>query len=152
MKKVLSVLLVICCLLAISGCGKNVLYNAQINSHANEIVKASFIEDNPVNFEGDTFPKTRTLVITDNETYSDIFTDEAPSVNFDTQMVVLHIFVDVYVNRDYHIDKMEEKNGTLNIYFEVEEKHGVGDASQPYQRSLIIIMDKADASINMVKN
>ena len=152
MKKLLSIILVLCCVFAISGCGKNILYNAEINSHANDIIEPVFLENNQVSFEGDPYPKTRTFVISDSETYNEIFTDSAEVIDFNSKIAVLHIFVDVYVNRDYHIEEMIETDGALEIHFEVEEKHGVGDASQPFQRSLLIVMDKTGiTNITMIK-
>lgn len=92
------------------------------------------------------------FVISDSETYSEIFTDAAEVIDFNSKIAVLHIFVDVYVNRDYHIEEMIKNDGALEIHFKVEEKHGVGDASQPFQRSLLIVMDKTEiTNVTMIK-
>lgn len=152
MKKILSLLLVVCCIFTVTACGYKykIAYDAKINSHANDIIATTFLENNQISLESD----TKTFLITDLETYKEIFTDKAESIDFNKKMAVLHIFMDIYPSRDYHIEKLSKEDDVLEIHFAVEKnKWAGGDAAQPSQRSILVIMDKVDIStVTMIKN
>ncbi len=92
-------------------------------------------------------PGSRTFIIKDKETFDKTFDSCPLKVNFDTEMIILHIESDW--NSDKHIlEKMELKNGVLSIeivdaltYYELSH--------QPYARCFVLKMKKTE--VNEVK-
>lgn len=93
----------------------------------------------------ETSPNYRVFIINDQETYNAIFKEDALTVDFDKETVYLYIFADVHPDREYYIHDISFEEEKLNIYFKLEHSNKKG-ATAPYQRCLIVKMDKNNAS------
>lgn len=60
-------------------------------------------------------------------------------------MVLIYIFADIYPNRNYIINNILKEGEKVKIYLELE-KNNKKDATAPYQRVLIVKMEKLDIS------
>ena len=117
--------------------------NPEYWGEENETEDESDMRNHP--YIGDpTAPETRTFVITDTETYNSIYVSEAPEVDFDKQMVVLHIFYSIY-SREFLLQKIRKNNDVIMIYCK-EEWHDSRrkDCCNFRARTVTIILDKAD--------
>ena len=140
-------------------------YNAVMYSMSEEWILTSFLEDNKVRgayyknpdygdgaddsgdeyYYDETSPQYRVFIINDQDTYNAIFKEDALTVDFDKETVYLYIFADVHPNREYYICDISLEKEKVNIYFKLEHSNKKG-ATAPYQRSLIVKMDKNNAS------
>lgn len=146
--------------IGISGCTKN-KYDAVLYSYVNDWIDEDFLMDNRVKayypnenyVEGDSFPwekfiydeqspTIRTFIITNEIEFKNIFSKREITINFNTEMVILYVFADVYPNRNYELEKIELNDGVLIIKTELGEKSDVDDASSPFQRCFMIKMKK----------
>ena len=73
------------------------------------------------------------------------FAGDELGVNFDKEMVLIYIFADIYPNRNYIINNILKEGEKVKIYLELE-KNNKKDATAPYQRVLIVKMEKLDIS------
>ena len=157
----LGVLMFFCLL---TGCS-SVKYNAVMYSTSEDWILTSFLEDNKVKgayyknpdydestnasndeyYYDETSPEYRTFIIDSQDTYNTIFGDNPLTVNFDKDIVYLHIFADTYPSRNYVIDNILIEEKQVNIYYKLE-KNNKNDATAPYQRCLIVVMEKTDTS------
>ena len=158
--KVLAALLLLCVLAGtFAACGN--AYGAVLYSHAEEWIKADYLTENRVQayypnaaYETDptqdaylmaeNAPKTRTLLFTDKASFEAVFSSYPVPVNFAEQMVLLHIFPNIYPQRDYFLSSLTLQDGKLTVRYRVEEKHGVGDAAMPVAGCLFVRMQKTD--------
>jgi hypothetical protein len=144
------------------GCVKN-NYNVALDSNANQWISNDFLKENMVKsafyinedyIEGEsdpsdkyiqdtTSPSSRTYIITEEDKFTEIFTEYDSTINFDEKMVILYIFANEYPNRNYKVDKITFNNQMLNINLKLDKKN-VNDATAPFQRCLMIILDKLD--------
>lgn len=162
MKKViLSLISIIIGLSFLVGCGGN-KYNAVLYSHAENWISEDFLDENRVKayypnkdyVEGESdpwediiydneSPDSRTLIISNQDEFGKIFTKYDSTVDFERQIVILYIFGDVYPSRDYYLKKLILKEQALKIYYRLENRNG-DDATAPYQRCLMVKLDKLD--------
>lgn len=143
-------------------------YNATMYSYANEWIKEEFIENNKVSsayyrnenynpeleyddenwvekfFKDENAPRSRTFIIKNEKTFNEIFTENSMDVNFDKEMVVLHIEGDVY-SRDCYLLSILNNNNKLTFNY-MHEITMLSDASQPGPRCIVIKMKKMDVS------
>lgn len=168
-KKLLVFVMIFTCLICIAGCSTN-KYNAVLYDTANEWiddnylkenrVKAYYINDNYVEGESDisdkyvydeAAPLSRTLIIHEQSEFGKIFSEFDSEIDFDNKIVILYIFADVYPNRRYYLKNLQLDDKNLNIYFNPERKN-VDDATAPYQRSFMVVLDKIEvAEVNFIK-
>lgn len=140
-------------------------YNAITYSQANEWILTSFLKANKVRgayykstdyfenvnnpedkyFYDETSPKDRTFIIDNQDTFDTIFKKNTLTVDFDEKVLYLYIFADIYPNRNYVIKNILIKENKLCIYYKLENK-SKKDATTPYQRCLIVVMEKTDTS------
>lgn len=165
MKKIPSMALtVITIFFLFAGCSIN-KYNAITYSQANEWISTSFLEENKVGnayyknpnyiqnsndtsdeyYYDETSPKDRTFIIDNQDTFDTIFEKNMLTVDFGKQVLYLYIFADVYPNRNYVIKNILIKENKLRIYYKLEN-NSKKDATAPYQRCLIVVMEKTDTS------
>ena len=101
------------------GCS-NLRYGARLYNHVNDWIDESFLKENRVkayypndNYvygENDrliyeeTAPSSRVFIITDEDEYNGIFTASPLDVDFETEMVILHIFSNTSP-RDYKLKR-----------------------------------------------
>lgn len=132
------------CMLA--GCS-NIKYNAKLFDNAVEWVNEDFADNNLVDMEGATNPFDRTFIIMDQEEYNRIFVKNIDefAIDFDSQMVVVYTFSTIY-HRDNRLVDLDVEKSVLKITYKMQEKSGVGDASQPYQRWFVVILDKLNVN------
>ena len=85
-------------------------------------------------------PQTRTYYITNEEERNEVFS-ALENVDFNTEMVVIFLYTNIY-NRDYIVKSVYiGEEGFLNIEFDdVEGKPGYNDASMPHTRRLTLRM------------
>ena len=148
-------------LYSIAGCQKN-KYNAKIYNSAENLFLNSFLEENKVKgayyknpdypddadkkyYYDETSPAYRTFIVNNPDDYSLFFAGDELGVNFDKEMVLIYIFADIYPNRNYIINNILKEGEKVKIYLELE-KNNKKDATAPYQRVLIVKMEKLDIS------
>lgn len=158
--RTLAALLLLCALTGtFAACGN--AYGAVLYTPTEEGMQADFLAENRVQafypnaaYENDptqdaylfaeNAPRTRTLLFTDKASFEAAFSTYPAPVNFTEQMVVLHIFPNVYPQREYFLSSVTLQDGKLTIRYRVEEKFGVGDAAMPQAGYLFVRMQKAD--------
>ncbi len=149
-------LLIGLCLCFLAGCNS---YNAYWDSHANKCISQEFMDNNHVrgayyryeNYDGyddgyydETSPGNRTYIITEEQEFEKIFTKYPGIVDFDKRTVILYIFSDCSP-RQYFLKDIYREDGTLIVKYELERYIiPVGDATMPYQRCFMLIMDKTE--------
>ena len=148
-------------LYSIAGCQKN-KYNAKIYNSAENLFLNSFLEENKVKgayyknpdypddadkkyYYDETSPAYRTFIVNNLDDYSLAFAGDELEVNFDKEMVLIYIFADIYPNRNYIINNILKEGEKVKIYLKLE-KNNKKDATAPYQRVLIVKMEKLDIS------
>lgn len=152
---------IICCFV-FAGCSK---YNAKIDSFAKQYISEDFLKENKVYgawfMDGDyktgdevtpdgyydkTSPKTRTFIINEKEEFDEIFTKYDEEINFAKKMVILYIFSDCSP-RKYNLKKVDLKEQVLTVQYKLEVfPLFAGDTVMPYQRCIMITLDKIDIS------
>ena len=161
--KILCGIMLLLMAFAFSGCKEN-KYNAILYSDCNEWFTAEFLEnnkvygayyENPDYIEGESdinergyydnvSPKQRTICVTE-ETFDMVFLPNKLQVDFSKQMIWVYVFTDCNGCREYFIDEIVKEGSKLTIYYILEKKEGCGhiaDATMPFQRCFILIMDK----------
>lgn len=139
------------CLTFVCGCNK---YNAVVSSKVNKEISVEFLKENRVKAyyveeeTGDLFydenaPDYRNFIITSNDEFNKIFTNTDLTVDFEKEMVLLYIFGDDYPSRDYFLKNISLDGQTLNVKIKLE-KRDVCDATMPFQRCLMVKLDKLD--------
>lgn len=156
------VVLMFFCLL--TGCS-SIKYNAVMYSASEDLILSSFLEDNKVKgayyknpdfneniddsndeyYYDETSPVYRTFIVNSQDTYNEIFADKTLTVDFDKEILYLHIFADTYPSRNYVIDNILIEEEQINIYYKLD-KNNKNDATAPYQRCLVVVMKKTDTS------
>lgn len=170
MKKIFCLLLIVFVALNLSACKNNAEngndvneyvpeYNAVLYSKANEWIDDGFLTENRVKayypnvnyIEGESDPSekyiydkdapaSRTFIIDKRQSFAEIFTEYESEIDFDSKVVILHILSDVYPYREYYLSDIE-LDGTMTVYYELE-KNDKMDATAPYQRCFMLILDK----------
>ena len=127
-------------------------------SYANDWIDESFLEENRVNgayyinenyvphTEGESryqyvkdkeSPTSRTFIITAEEEYNRIFSNASLTVDFEKEIVILHV----------DCDTISITEGILSVSAElVSNKEGVDDATMPYPRCFVLRMKKTDVT------
>ena len=130
--------------------------NTAIADRADKHVTADFTTLYPVRGWGsdDTeTPTSQTLLITDEETLNTLFTSlpEGITVDFEHEMLVVYTYSAIYV-RDLRIREIVEINDTLTVTLRQKRPAtSSGDACQPYQRVVMIKLDKTEVGTVTVK-
>ena len=121
-------------------------YHAKLYDYAVDWINEDFASANQVGLDGDgPLAVEIAFIIETQDKYDEVFVDglEIEKVDFDTQMIVLYTFMDVY-HRQNFLTKISVMDEVLQITFRMEKKQGVGDASMPYQHWMVVVMDKLD--------
>ena len=85
---------------------------------------------------------SRTFIISDEETFNEIFTGDDFSVDFDNEMLLLYIFPKMYP-RNYILKKIIVEGRKISVSVEIE-KRNVNDAAMPSQSCLLVKMDRIE--------
>ncbi len=162
MKKL--ILFIFACVLCFFIIGCKNTYGAVMYSQSTEWIKESFLKDNRVygafyknenydpnsensepKYVRDTIsPKNRTFIIDNLDEFNNIFKPDTLELDFDKESIYLYIFSDVYGSRIYSIDNISLNDEKVCISYKLEDKN-IGDATMPYQRCLIVVMQKNSA-------
>lgn len=154
MKKVLLVFILLLNFVLIS-CRSN-HYNVLIDNDAKSFFKDEFLDENRVkgiyykNEEGeydywDEGPNNILIVVYNKETLNEITNNYNKEIDFEKKVVLIYIFNDIYPSRDYYYRSSNLTENKLSIDIKIKSaKRGIGDASSPYQRVLLITLDKID--------
>lgn len=154
MKKIISLLVVIFIgLFFMFGCS-NLSYNAKLYDNANAWINEGFAQQNFIRNvyydieEGflaneETYPLDRVFIIDNADTYNEIFVSNINEldVDFDNQILILYTFRAIN-RRNLKLVAVNKQDSKLIIEYEVESKYGVGDTSTPYQRWIVVKIDK----------
>lgn len=143
----------------LSGCGNGNIkkYNVQFFSNATEWISNDFLLENKVKgayymtgldeyeleiWETDqTAPSTRTYIITEEAEFKTIFTNYTDEINFENEMVLLHLLKNS--GYTFNLKKINIKENTVDIYYACK-KTGAYGSSMPTASCLMIRMDKLD--------
>lgn len=150
---ILSVIMLLCALTSCSVFDIAIKYNARLYSDATQWVNEDFLKENMVygayyrNESGqlcqdDSSPKSRAFVIEDDEQYDTFFKQNSFDVNFEKEVVVLYIFSDTN-NRNYILKGLELNDKELTVQVQLQ-KSLVDDTIMPYQRCLVLKMNKVE--------
>ena len=89
-------------------------------------------------------PSNRTFIVSDEESFTEIFVEGALDVDFTKETVVVYFFCDVSP-REYYIKKIDRSESNMVITVKLKEPAGVscgeayGDAVAPYQRAFVFV-------------
>ena len=166
MKKILSFILIIfSCLFVLGGCsGDKVYYHAKLNDNAVDIIREDFAAEHVFQTEKTeetvekdgktttyyyikTIPSNYTFIVSDAATYDEIFIENElyEDIDFDKEILVVYSYKSTYVS-DYFLTKVVVQSGVLKVVAKRYHKRLTGDACQPYQRWVVIRLDKVDFS------
>ncbi len=157
--RILTVVLLACfMLIGLAACGHP--YHAEIlNGQAADLINQEFLDanrtrgaydNNDETAEGDGFlPSSRAFLVRTQEEYDKIFKpDAAVPVNFERELLVVCTYTSIYV-RKVTIEDIEKDRHVLELTLEERHPRGgiaVGDACRPYQRYVIIKLDRTDVT------
>ena len=96
-------------------------------------------------------PESRTFIVTDRKNFERIFADDFSEfeIDFDSEMLIVYTFTTYYV-LPAKIADIEWKEKTLTVNYNIELIPGAGSARAPFQRWLVVKLDKLD--ITTVEN
>ena len=97
-------------------------------------------------------PKTRDIIVDSEEKFSEIFSDFPIEINFEKEMLVLHMYTDIYP-RPVYMQSISLKDGNLKVVFRMKPNApGYNDATMPGQCCVAVKMDKKDIqSVEFIK-
>ncbi len=148
-------------LLTLCACGN--AHNAAVyGDRADEWINADFAAANYTSgiyidgvdtvTDADDYPRSRSFIVNTQERYDEIFKpDTQISVDFDYEMLVVCTFTSTYV-RPVEIAKLKQNGETLSVTLEQKRTSDfflalrAGAACQPYQRYVVLKMDKLDVT------
>lgn len=158
-KKIILIgMVMLVCIL--NGCGKPIQYNATIIGGT---FKESFLKENMTlgayyeneNYDptdensheyllDETSPRNRTFVVTEQSQLDEMFEVFQFPIDFETKMLIIYIYTDCYL-RAQILESVRLEEDTLKIEFKIKPgKWGYADARQPYQRTLVVELDRLD--------
>ena len=158
--RIAGIVVLICCLLGVAGCGNT--YNAELFNNAEQWILDDFLRENRVKAyypnesydENDeqsesyiyeeTAPLTRTFIIADDKAFGEIIKENAIAVNFANEMLLLYIHPEIYPGRNYSLKKITVEGKKVSVSVKIEKRSGVGDAAMPAQSCLLVKMDKIE--------
>lgn len=139
-----------------------VLYNAKLYSHSEDLLLPEFLDANKVRgayylnpdydpddensdeyYRDKESPKNRMFVIEEEDTFKKIFKENSLDVNWDKEMVILYIFSDDSP-RDYKLKSISVSNDKIQVHYKFKGNGWRKDSSAPYQRCLALTMKKQD--------
>ena len=154
--KALSTVIVCCLAFSLFGCG-NLSYNAKLYN-ADTWINNDFADNNLIRnvyysqsdsdekffSDDETYPESRTFIIENLKEYNKIFNNiEDLNVDFNKQMLIVYAFR-ATDHRNLKLISVNLQDKLLKITFETIFKSGTGDTSTPYQRWIVIKLDKVE--------
>ena len=99
-----------------AGCENKIPYNAVLYSNANGWMNEAFLKENitrgcvyrneegeVVSVTGEAYPKTNTFIIQTKEEFEKVFAEFPPKIDFEKEMLILHMFTAMTGNQPYNI-------------------------------------------------
>lgn len=154
-----------------TGCSdqnfNDTVYNSKLYNDAEEWIDEKFLKENRVRayyrnedyIEGvsdpsdkyimdETMPSSIVFIIGDENEYNKIFSKSKLDIDLEKEIIILYIFSDVNPSRKYYLKGIDVNDKVLSVQIKLESKRG-DDATMPYQRCIVIKMNKVE--INEVK-
>ena len=128
--------------------------NAVMYSYVNDLMLPSFFEENkiegtyqkdPDSDEEIEYPSSISLIIRDQEALNEIFYENAFSVDFEKEIVFVHVFADIHLTQYYNIYDISIDSGKVTITY-ILDFSIMMLGSAPVLRALAVKMDKIDVS------
>jgi len=153
--KLFAMVIVLVNFLFITGCN-NISYNAQLYDNINDYINEDFAketiirdvyyvnhDDITIIQHDDTVPSDRTFIVTDKESYDEMFNENIDyfDVNFTTQMLIIYTFRAIN-HRELNLTNISLQDSSLTVEYKSIQKNGIGDTSTPYQRWIAVKLDK----------
>lgn len=155
--KALSAVIVCCLAFSLFGCS-NLSYNAKLynadtwinndfadNSLIRNVYYSQSDSDEKFFSDDETCPESRTFIIENLEEHNTIFNNDIDiedlNVDFNKQMLIVYTFR-ATDHRNLKLISVNFQDKILKITFETIFKSGTGDTSTPYQRWIVIKLDK----------
>lgn len=161
-----SLVVIFIMIFSLLTCCSNNKFNAALYNNVSECINETFLKNNRVkayylneNYIEDqnnpndkyiydtTSLSLRTFIIYDEE-YNRIFSFSQLNIDFEMEMVILHIFSNVNPTKNYKLQKIEVIDERLIVKLKLEGKNN-DSATMPYQRCIAVKLDKVE--INEVK-
>lgn len=155
--KALSVVIVCCLAFSLFGCS-NLSYNAKLYN-ADTWINNDFADNNLIRnvyysqsdsdekffSDDETYPESRIFIIENLKEYNKIFNNNIEDLNadFNKQMLIVYAFR-ATDHRNLKLISVNLQDKLLKITFETIFKSGTGDTSTPYQRWIVIKLDKVE--------
>lgn len=163
-KAIICFVTIFACLILTVGCNT---YNAKLYN-ADNWINNDFAEDNLIRnvyysqsgsgenvlSDDETYPESRTFIVENSEVYNRIFNNDIENfdVDFNKQMLIVYTFRDIN-HRNLKLISVNLQDAILRITFESISKSGIGDTCMPYQRWIVIKLDKIEVkSVEFIKN
>lgn len=140
------------------GCSSN-MYNVELFDDAVGWIREDFIQNNLTSGAfyndvqiSDSYPDSRVFLIRSSEEGLKCLNRNFDiEVDYEQEMLIVYTWTTEY-HRDYKIEKIEVTKDTLYVNCKLEPAGiGVGDASMPFQRWLIIKLDLLPISSVLVE-
>ncbi|MBR2970741.1 MAG: hypothetical protein IKC48_02975 [Clostridia bacterium] len=162
-----TILVVVIAILGVNIYNGRIPYNYKLYTDAEPWIYESYWENNKVrgayyknpdynpdedswgseDYQDKTSPKTRTVIITDEEAFNEIFKEGDLDVDYSKEMLILHIFMDVYHPSCYKITKVTlDKEQVLRIHYKYKDYFAPPGATMPGQNCFLVKMKKTDVS------
>lgn len=143
---ILSVTMLLCILTSCSNLSVW-RYGVTLYDQAGGWIQSNFATENYVIMGGT--PNKRTFIVDTQEKYNEIFIDgiDELKTDFSNRMLIVHTRTFI-TKRDCWIKNVKVENGNMKISYVIENKgfpfYNMGDGSSPYQRWMVLILDKID--------
>ena len=166
LKRVFSILLAVSFLLTFSACGNqnvataydvaithNETVDTNVDAFQESFLSASIVQGDwcisSDSSDAESFPETRTILVDNQEDFDATFANCPIDVNLDSEMIVIYT-ASSNNRRETKVKKAFVSDGTLTIeLYSKHPKNGGKDTCTPYQRYVIVKLDKA--SVNQVE-
>ncbi len=137
-------------------------YNAQLYDNAGEWMHQDFLIENLTRgafynddfLDDDSYPKNFTYLIKNKEEFDSVLAEYPTEVDFNKRMLCVFVFTCNYT-RPYKIKNISEENQVIKIEVKSMKtsNNAIGDACIPWQRCLVVEMNKLDiTSVEFIEN
>ena len=144
-----------------AGCGSNIHCRAVLFDNTSEWARTDFLRENLTRgtfqfhngyeweevADANELPQCRTFIITDEVKFNEIFLQFPPGINFESEILIVHIISNSYLTRPYRLRNLEIINGKVHISVQLQRPRGaVGGAAELQQRVFAVRMDRHPVS------
>lgn len=165
--------MIIAGLCVLCACNENKVWDGELYNDISTHMKEDFLENNKTygvyysvkEFDSETnswedkiqiekdAPATRSFIVDNPSVFSDIFEDFETDINFETDMLIVHLFTDTNM-RPVVVQNVEVKNKKLSVkYFVQPGNSEVNDSTAPGLKCFAIKIKKTQIDdIEFIKN